>query len=81
MPDEKPPSEKPIIDPELLEMLRCPLSRKPLVLRDGMLYCYESRKKYRIEDGIPVMLVEEALDIPESEIPEKYREKENHESP
>ncbi len=64
---------EPPFDPELLEILRCPISHAPLVHQDGRLLCFESRKAYRIEDGIPVMLAEEAEDIPEAEIPEKYR--------
>ena len=60
-------------DPQLLEILRCPISHAPLVHQDGRLLCYQSRKAYRIEDGIPVMLAEEAEDIPESEIPAEHR--------
>ena len=64
-----------VLDEDLLAILRCPLSRRPLVLKGQKLYCYDSRKAYRIEDGIPVMLVDEAEDIPESEVPEEYRGK------
>ena len=60
-------------DPQLLEILRCPISHEPLVHRDGKLLCYASRKAYRIDDGIPVMLAEEAEEIPESEIPAEFR--------
>ena len=63
------------IPQDLLEKLRCPLTRMPLVLKGSKLYCYESRKAYRIEDGIPVMLVEEAEEIPESEVPPEFRDK------
>jgi len=68
-------SEAQTIDPELLSMLVCPLSRRPLTLVGNRLLCYESRKAYRIEDGIPIMLVEEATDIPESELPDLYKGK------
>lgn len=68
-------SDAPVIDPELLAMLVCPLSRRPLTLVGNRLLCYESRKAYRIEDGIPIMLVEEATDIPESELPDLYKNK------
>ncbi|GIK51092.1 MAG: hypothetical protein HPKKFMNG_03024 [Planctomycetes bacterium] len=63
------------VDPELLALLVCPLSRRPLVQVGDRLLCYESRKAYRIEDGIPIMLVEEATDIPESELPDPYKGK------
>lgn len=63
------------VDPELLALLVCPLSRRPLVQVGERLLCYDSRKAYRIEDGIPIMLVEEATDIPESELPDPYKGK------
>jgi uncharacterized protein YbaR (Trm112 family) len=54
----------------LLAVLACPKSKQPLVyfprgeLDDdearGFLLCPTSRLRYRIEDGVPVMLVEEA---------------------
>ena len=50
------------IDPQLLEILVCPESKKPLVYfeEEGFLFCPDSRLKYRIDDDIPVMLVDEA---------------------
>ena len=50
------------LDPELLEILVCPESKKPLVYfqEEDFLFCPDSRLKYRIEEGIPVMLIEEA---------------------
>jgi len=50
------------IDPQLLEILVCPESKKPLVYfeDEGFLFCPDSRLKYRIDDDIPVMLVDEA---------------------
>lgn len=65
--------EEHAFDVTLLEILRCPISHAPLVLREDRLICYESRKAYRIEDGIPVMLAEEAADVPVEEIPEEHR--------
>lgn len=57
------------LDPELLEILVCPESKKPLVYfeQDEFLFCPDSRLKYRIEDGIPVMLIEEAERLSENE--------------
>ena len=47
---------------DLLDILRCPESKQPLVYfeEEGFLFCPASRLKYRIDDGIPVLLVEEA---------------------
>lgn len=50
------------LDPELLEILACPESKAPLIYfeAEGFLFCPQSRLKYPIRDGIPVMLVDEA---------------------
>ena len=47
---------------DLLQILVCPESKQPLIYfeEEGFLFCPVSRLKYRIEDGIPVMLVDEA---------------------
>lgn len=46
---------------ELLDILVCPLGKKPLRLEGGdRLVCTHCGLSYRIEDDIPVMLVEEA---------------------
>ena len=57
------------LDPELLEILVCPESKKPLVYfeQEEFLFCPDSRLRYRIEDGIPVMLIEEAERLSEDE--------------
>jgi uncharacterized protein YbaR (Trm112 family) len=56
------------IDPQLLEILVCPESKKPLVYfeEEGFLFCPDSRLKYRIDDDIPVMLVDEAERLDEN---------------
>jgi len=55
------------LDSRLLEILVCPRSRAPLVYfeAEAFLFCPESRLRYRIEDGVPVMLVEEAEELDE----------------
>ncbi len=56
---------------ELLDVLVCPKSKEPLLYfeADGFLFCPASRLKYRIDQGVPVLLVEEAVEIgtPEAE--------------
>ena len=60
------------IDPELLEILACPRCKGELrVTRDASgdetsLDCLSCSLSYPVEDGIPVMLVEEAKPLPES---------------
>ena len=50
------------LDKELLEILVCPETKKPLVLIDDWLYSTdpETRRRYPIRDGIPIMLIEES---------------------
>ncbi|RMG10387.1 MAG: Trm112 family protein [Deltaproteobacteria bacterium] len=54
---------------EVLEILVCPKSRGPLVYIEEaeVLYSPEAGLKYRIEDGIPVLLIEEAEPVTEAE--------------
>jgi len=50
------------IDPKLLEILVCPLSKAPLVYdkTSQELVCEESKLAYPIRNGIPIMLPDEA---------------------
>jgi uncharacterized protein YbaR (Trm112 family) len=56
-----------VLDQKLLGILVCPADRGPLLLLDDILYNPRLRKAYRIEDGIPVLLVEEAADVGSTE--------------
>jgi uncharacterized protein YbaR (Trm112 family) len=49
-----------MLDPELLEILACPVDKQPVELRDDRLVCVECGRRYPIRDGIPVMLEDEA---------------------
>ena len=53
------------LDKKLLEILVCPISKKPLSYNEDRneLICKESGLAYPIKDGIPVMLPEEARKI------------------
>ena len=57
------------IDAELLKILVCPETKAPLVLDGETLVSTdgESRRRYRIEDGIPVMLIDESEVLDEQE--------------
>jgi uncharacterized protein YbaR (Trm112 family) len=55
------------LSPDLLAILVCPESKQPLLHApagvegaDEFLFCPASRLKFRIDDGIPVLLVDEA---------------------
>jgi uncharacterized protein YbaR (Trm112 family) len=58
------PSERPAgsIDPKLLEILVCPLTKGPLEYDAGKqeLISRSAKLAYPIRDGIPIMLPEEA---------------------
>ena len=51
-----------MISKDLLEILCCPETKADLVLEDNFLISTdkETRRKYRIEDDIPIMLIEES---------------------
>jgi uncharacterized protein YbaR (Trm112 family) len=57
------------ISKDLLDILVCPDSKAPLVLDEGFLVSTdpESRRRYRIEDDIPIMLIEESEVLPQTE--------------
>jgi uncharacterized protein YbaR (Trm112 family) len=48
------------IDPELLDILRCPLTRSRLRQEGDWLVAEAGGLAYPVRDGIPVMLIEEA---------------------
>jgi uncharacterized protein YbaR (Trm112 family) len=49
------------VDPELLAILACPLDKQPVTRSGNYLVCQECQRHYPIRDGIPVMLIDEAL--------------------
>ncbi len=55
--------------PELLDILACPDDKGPLyyVEAEGLLYNPRLRRSYEIRDDIPVMLIDEASTVDESE--------------
>ena len=59
------------IKKELLDILACPVTHAPVVRMGDWLYSTdpETRHKYPIRDGIPIMLVEES----QVADPEEYR--------
>lgn len=45
---------------DLLEILACPRCRGPLVAEEASLRCDACLLRYRVDNGIPVMLIHEA---------------------
>lgn len=57
-----------VIDARLLEILACPEDKGPLLLvGEDTLYNQRLRRAYRIDDGIPVLLVDESRQVDEAE--------------
>jgi len=58
-----------MISKELLEMLCCPETKADLVLDGETLVSTDktTRRRYRIEKGIPIMLIEESEQLSEKE--------------
>ncbi|MBU1919323.1 hypothetical protein KKG66_00635 [bacterium] len=67
-----------MLDPDLLKLLICPLSRCPLI-QDGEYLIStdaQTRRRYRIVDGIPDMLIEDSEEMDQEswqEIINKHR--------
>ncbi|OAN33368.1 Trm112 family protein [Mycolicibacterium iranicum] len=55
------------LDETLLAILVCPEDRGPLLFVDDCLYNPRLHRKYRIDDGIPVLLVDEAVAVDDDE--------------
>ena len=57
------------VDPKLLEILVCPVTRGPLTYdrQKAELVSKRARLAYPIRDGVPIMLPEEARELGEGE--------------
>jgi uncharacterized protein len=67
------------VDPKLLDLLVCPLTKGPLRYDRGRqeLISEQAGLAYPIRDGIPIMLVDEARPLDDDEaVPEAVRAKE-----
>ena len=69
MSEPVPPPAEVDVDPRLLEILVCPVSRGPLEFdrARGELISRGARLAYPIRDGVPIMLPEEARALGEGE--------------
>jgi uncharacterized protein YbaR (Trm112 family) len=57
------------LDPKLLEILACPEDKGPLLYfaDEDVLYNPRLKRTYEVRDGIPVMLIDEATAVDETE--------------
>lgn len=57
------------LDPQLLEILACPDDKGPLLYfaDEDSLYNPRLKRRYAIQDDIPIMLVDEAETVPDDE--------------
>lgn len=55
-----------MIAKELLEILVCPVCKKPLAVKENgeSLKCVECRRVYPVRDNIPILLIDEAVTDP-----------------
>jgi uncharacterized protein YbaR (Trm112 family) len=65
----RPDTDAPDVDPRLLEVLVCPLTRGLLEYDRGRaeLISRQARLAYPVRDGVPIMLPEEARPLAEGE--------------
>ncbi len=57
------------LDPRLLEILACPEDKGPLLYfaDEQALYNPRLHRRYAVRDGIPVMLIDEAVSVDDDE--------------
>ena len=57
------------LDPQLLELLACPEDKGPLLYfaDEQALYNPRLKRRYAVTDGIPVMLIEQAVSVDDDE--------------
>lgn len=57
------------LDPQLLDILACPEDKGPLLYfeSEAALYNPRLKRRYRIDDDIPVMLIDEAEQVDDAE--------------
>ena len=57
------------LDPLLLDVLACPIDKEPLLwfADEDILYNPRLHRSYQVVDGVPVLLVEEATDVSDTE--------------
>ena len=54
-----------MIDPKLLEILACPACGGEIKLKDNRIVCLKCGRKYPINNGIPVLITDQAQQSPD----------------
>ncbi|ADE40045.1 protein of unknown function DUF343 [Candidatus Puniceispirillum marinum IMCC1322] len=69
--DELTNGDEKMIDPTLMDILVCPIARCPLVYnaKTNELISVQARKAYPVRDGVPIMLIDEARDLDDNDVP------------
>ena len=69
-PQPEPKRARRAVDPRLLEMLACPLTKMPLSWNaaSGELVSRAARLAFPVRDGVPIMLPSEARRLEEDEL-------------
>jgi uncharacterized protein len=57
------------LDPKLLDILACPEDKGPLLyfVDESALYNPRLKRRYRVQDDIPIMLIDEAETVDDAE--------------
>ena len=57
------------LDPLLLDVLACPVDKEPLLwfADEDVLYNPRLRKSYAVVEGVPVLMVDESVDVGDAE--------------
>jgi uncharacterized protein YbaR (Trm112 family) len=57
------------LDPLLLDVLACPVDKGPLLwfADEDVLYNPRLHKSYAVVDGVPVLMIDEAVDVGDAE--------------
>lgn len=71
----QPTANSNVIDPQILNILRCPLTHSRLQQQGDFLVAEVGGLRYPVRDGIPVMLIEEAVLPPEVKSLDELRQK------
>jgi len=66
-----------VLAPEFVAILRCPRTKEPLIYfprgerdadeREAFLLAPVGHRRYRIDEGVPVLLAEEAIEVSDKE--------------
>ena len=52
-----------MIDKKLLEILACPACKGKVKIEEEKIVCRQCGRKYPVKNGIPIMLIEESIEV------------------